>query len=479
MGLKRKAIRNIGVITVTQISGRVIRILTTIILARLLLPYDFGIVAIGLLIVEFLQQFKDFGIGAAVIQKKDQIEEALNTALTLRIILSVILFLIAILFAPVMAMFFEEPSVTDIARVVAIVIIIGSVSFAPEIMLVKDIMFKKIGAIEVLRAVTYSVISISLALNGFSYWSLVYGALFSQLFSAIALWIIAPLRIKISFNKKVAKEIFNFGKFVFGANLVVFAIMNVDNALIGKVLSISVLGYYVLAYRWGLWSTYLTQIISRVTFPTYAKIQEQIKKLRYGYLKTAEYVGFMSFPLAFGLSAVASIFIPVIVGTKWNPAVPALEILCIFGVFEILIMIAAQILLAVGKPSITFKASVVRFVIIIAFIYPVMKWQDILGVAILVTIATFVQAFLMNIEVCKITDTSLLSLIQSIAPSMICSLLLFIVIFLCKLLLPATLLVLLALVGLGVIIYVTSLYLITKGEIIIKIKEITGAFKSK
>jgi PST family polysaccharide transporter/lipopolysaccharide exporter len=167
------------------------------------------------------------------------------------------------------------------------------------------------------------------------------------------------------------------------------------------------------------------------------------------------------------------------VGDKWLPSIPALEVLCIFGVFEILIMISAQILLAVGKPSVTFYTSIVRLIIILIFIYPIIIWQGILGVAILVTISTLIQAILMNNEVCNITQTSWLNLIQKIAPALISSLIMFLAIFLIKIVLPSTFFTLIILIGLGILIYVISLYIISKGKIIENIKEITSAFKTR
>jgi O-antigen/teichoic acid export membrane protein len=479
MKLKQKAIRNIGIVLVTQLFSRIIRIITGIILIRLLLPFDFGIVAIGLLFSEILLYFKDFGIGAAVIQRKKQVQETLNTAFTMRIILSIILFFIALIIAPLMASFYEQAVIAIIIQILAITILIESIGFAPKVMLAKEIIFKKIGIMEVLRTLVYAITAIYLAISGFSYWSMVYGTTLSIVVYNIGLWVIAPQKIKLTFNKKIAKEIFGFGKYAFGAGLLMFTIMNFDNAFIGKVLSLTILGYYLLAYRWSLWATYLSNIIRSVLFPTFSKIQDNIKALKNGYLKTINFISMVSSPIALGLSGIASIFVPIIAGEKWNPAIATLEILCIFGLFESLTGIGIEIFYSRGKPSVAFNTILIQLILIIIFIYPVTLWKGILGIGILVTFTAFFRFVIVTHLITKELRFSWIEFIRNVAPALISALIMFIVLLVSKLFLPVNLIALLLLVGLAILVYVGCLYMITKGELKEYIKELQTAIKRK
>jgi O-antigen/teichoic acid export membrane protein len=394
-------------------------IITSVVLARLLLPSDFGTITIAYIFLGAMNLFTELGFGSAVIHRKEKIEEALGTSFTINLIISVLLFIVIILIAPFIASFYDEPTITNVLRVLSIGIIISSFQFVPSVYFRKNLQFRKMAIPTVLSGLTNSVISITLAYFDFGVWSLVYGSLASTCVNVGTLLFLCPCKPKITFNKDIATELFVFGKYLFVANIIVFINLHIDSAVGGKLLGLTALGYYYLAYRWGTFSERIIGITEKVMFPTYAKMQDDIPKLRKGYLKLLKYVSIMTFPMSLGLFAIATEFVMVVLGEKWIPSITPMRILCIFGLFSTIASTTGSVFTAVGKPKLVRDLSFLMTIVIIVLIYPMITGFGIIGLSLTVTIGAVLSAIAASHYLLKVLDMDFISYVDAIKPSFI------------------------------------------------------------
>lgn len=408
MTLTQKTAKNIGIIFLATIFNRVVRFISKIILARLLLPADFGLVALGSLAIETLNLFRDVGMGSALIYQKKQVKEAANTAFILIPIIAVILFITAYFIAPFVAAFFGELAVTEIVRILAIVLIIGSLGSVPATLLEKELNFKKAVIPQIASTIVYAIVAISLALNGFGFWSLVYGALASSFGNLITIWCVSPWRPEFRFNKQAAMELVGYGKHILGVGILVFLATNLDDAIVGKILGMSALGMYTIAYSISnLPATNITHLINRVMFPTYSALQDDKERLKIAYVKTLKYVSLLSIPLAFGIIAIAHDFVYVILTEKWIPTIALIQILCFYGLVRAIGAATGDIFKAIGKPRLLTFFTAIPLIIFIIFVIPVIEYYGLVGICILVTISEAVSVTFAFMKVNRILEISL------------------------------------------------------------------------
>lgn len=385
VSLKSTTIRNLGVIAGLQAFVSVLNAVTMIVLARLLAPIDFGIIAIAGFFIGFVGQFGDFGMGAAVIQRKDRVQESLQTGATLRFILGLVIFIIAFVSAPLIANLFSTPQATDVIRVLSITFVLGSFGFIPNNSLAKNLEFGKLAIASSVGAIVTSGVSIGLAFAGFSYWSIVYGSVLAVVATLLTLYLISPWKISWKLDRGLAKELFAFGIHVFIMVLMVFLIITLDNAAIGVALGAVALGFYYVAYRWAtVFANFLTHMVNRVMFPTYAKVQEDDARLRRGYFQTLEVISLIGAPLYIGFFAVVPEFVIFILGDKWETSIVVMRILCMFGLIRVILQPAGDLFLAKGKSKWLSVTNAVNLLIMIIFLYPAILWAGIEGVALLV-----------------------------------------------------------------------------------------------
>lgn len=432
MLLKQKTTRNIGIIAGVEVFSKVLGTITSIVLARLLLPSDFGLIAIVYLLLAAIGLFSELGFGAAIIQRKDRIEEALNTGFTINLILSGFLFIAAIILAPLWAAFYNDSNITLVTMVLAISIIITSFEFVPSTRLRKDLMFKKFAIVGIASSLTNSCIAIYLAFVGWGYWSLVYGALASSAVKLLMLYKVSPWKPRFIFDKQIAKELFGYGKHLFAATIIIFINTNIDNAIGGKMLGLTVLGYYYIAYRWGNFSYLISGMTERVMFPTYAKIQGDIPRLQRWYLKILKYVSMLTFPISLGLFTIAPEFVVVVLGVKWASSIVPMQILCFYGLFLSLSGTTGSVFTAVGKPKLVRNLSFLGMVIILIFIYPMIFFYGLIGLCIVVTAAIILGAIAACYYLLDVLEIKLIDYINTLKPTFISTITALVVTFLIK-----------------------------------------------
>jgi PST family polysaccharide transporter len=408
MSLAKKAAHGLAWVALSNFITRILDFITKLILARLLLPSDFGLVAIGLLVVNTLRLFQNLGFEAALIYRKDDKEyKAANTAFILILITGTILFVLAYFSSPIVAMIFNNATVEPVVKVLAFTFIIFSFGAVPSTLLEKELEFKKKVLPETLAVLGHAAVAITLAILGYGVWSLVFGQVASSIISVVLIWIVSDWRPTFTFDMRVARELFDYGKYIVGASVVIFLVTNIDDAFVGRMLGMSALGFYTVAYMIAnLPATQVTHLVGRVMFPTYSKLQTMEYVLKETYIRTFQLVTFISIPISGFIFILAPEIVIVLLGDKWMPMVPALRVLCVFGATRSFRATFGPVFQAAGKPIIITRLASINLVLMLVIIYPLTLKLGILGAAIAVVVPILVTSIPAIKEIVSISKIS-------------------------------------------------------------------------
>jgi len=375
-----------------QVANRLFGLTRTIVLARVLSPNDFGLFGIALLALSALNTFSQTGFQQALIQKKGDIRPYLDTAWTVQVIRGVVLAGILFGIAPYVASFFGEPAAALLLRVLGLSAVfqgftnIGVVHFQKELEFHKRFIYMFSGTLADLG------VAISAALILRNAWALVFGLLAGNFVRMVVSYFIRLYRPRLGFDKQQFKQLFGFGKWILASSVIMFLVTQGDGILVGKLLGMSALGFYQLAYRISnMPVTEITQVISQVTFPAYSKLQDSVSKLRSAYFNVLQLTAFISMPLAGLVFVLAPDFTKIFLGKKWLPMVPAMQVLGFLGAIRAIGATLGPVYNAKGRPDYPAKFNLVRLVFVMILISPLTIHFGIVGTALTVLLATFVQ----------------------------------------------------------------------------------------
>lgn len=370
-----------------RITDRVFQLIRTIILARLLSPKDFGLFGIALLVLSMLETFTESGFQHALIQKKGETRIFLDTAWTIGLIRGFTIAAIVFFLAKPASVFFDAPTAEPILRVIGASIILHSLTNIAALYFQKELEFQKYFKYQFIGTIVDVAVAITSALLLKSVWALVFGLLAGNLARCIMSYIIEPYKPKISFKISQAKDLFSFGKWVLGSNIVAFLVVQGDDFFLGKVLGATALGFYQMAFQFANLPASEIGLLSRVAFPTYSKLQDNLSKLKGAYLKMVRFVAFLTIPLTGGMFILAPQFTQIFLGEKWMLMVMALRILAISVMIKTIVATGSALYNAVGRPKFSFITILSTLMVLAAFIYPLTMLWGLTGTACAVLIS--------------------------------------------------------------------------------------------
>jgi lipopolysaccharide exporter len=381
-----------------------LRILKLIIVARFLAPHDFGLFGIALLAMSALETFSQTGFQTALVQKKGDIAPYLDTTWTVSIIRGACLFFILFISAPSIALFFKTPEASLIIRVVGATLCVGSFVNSGIVYFQKELEFNKQFLYRLATTLADFIVVAVAAVVWKNVWALVFGLLAGSLAGLVASYMIHPYRPRFRLDVSKTRELFGYGKWVFGSAVLIFLITQGDDVFVGKVLGATMLGFYQMAYRISnMPATEITHVISQVTFPAYAKIQDDVLRLREAYLKVLQLTAFLSFPIAGLIFVLAPDFTRIFLGERWMPMVPAMQVLVVWGFIRSIGATTGPVFFSMGKPEITTKLQLILLILLSIFIYPFsIKW-GIFGTSLAVLSATLIPNFVAFFLMIKMT----------------------------------------------------------------------------
>lgn len=380
-----------------RILSHILSMTKLIILCRLLDPDDFGLLGVATLSIGVLLSFSEIGLRQALIQKKDNIESYLDLAWTINIIRGLVLFLVMFIVSPFIADFFNRLDAVVIIRVIAVSLIFNGFANIGVVYFAKELEFHKKFILEIAGTIVGVVVVIVLAFIYRNVWALVFGMLFSSFTRCVMSYILHSYRPKLSFDFVKFRELWRFGKHFFWIKIFKYICLHGDDIFLGKFLGTTFLGYYQQAYRVGtLVAIEIGDKIAEISFPVFSKLQNNIEKIRGGFLKSIQVSSLVVYPVSGGLIVLAYEFTGLVLGEKWLPMVPAMQLLCILGTIKC--MQWASVFMALGRPDIMTKLTFLRLMIIATTIYPLAVKFGMTGVAfcvLLPSLATHPIAFYM------------------------------------------------------------------------------------
>lgn len=377
---------------------RGIGVLKMMVLARILSPHDFGVIGAALLAINCLGVFSDVGIGAALIQKKDIDRKDLDTAWTMTIFRGIALFGLLFAAAGPLASYFSQPDLKNVFRVIAACFFLEGFTNIGILFFQRDIDFKHKARLDVVSDLAGSISSVLLALILKDFWALVYSSVLWRLIYFGLSFRLHPYRPRLCWDRKRAAHLIHFGKHVFWISIVTFVVTNGDDALVGRLLGLDLLGYYTMAYAIAnLPVTSLCETLGRISFPVYSQMQDDRKRVREAFQRVFEAVLMILLPLTALIIMLAEDFISVFLGGRWLPMAGALKVLCLLGLFRGLSNVIAPVHLAVNRPDIQSRNKTVELILFLLLIYPLTTRWGIIGAGWAVS-AAYLVGLIMDVE---------------------------------------------------------------------------------
>jgi len=387
--MKRAVLRGVAWVGGAMFMVRAVRYVALLILGGLLSPRDFGLFAAVHVVVDGLALLQGFGIGHALIYRKEETAEAADTSFFLSIGIGLVLVVLAWVSAPAVERFYGERGLADLFRAVSIVLVIRSVLMVPFRLFEKALDFKKKLAPAIAGSATYLAVALSLAYRGAGVWSLVGGEIASVLSETVAYWIVSPWRPRLRFRPDLAQQDLSFGWVVLGGSALIFAFRNVDRIVLSRLVGSGGLGLYAFAFSLAnLPATFLVRVLNTVLFPSYSSLGEDRKEQSALFMRATSYTAAGGILYAVGLIVFGRYFLTSMYGDKWLGAVVPLYALAAFSVFRSLSALVGDLLVGMGRPNVFRALNALQLAVAAAGVYAGARLGGILGVAIVMAVAS-------------------------------------------------------------------------------------------
>ena len=421
--LPQKMVQGGAYLSSLKVIGKILSLIRLVIIGRILAPSDFGLMGIALLTMSAIETFSKTGYREALIQKKEDIKGYLNTVWTVLIIRGFIIFIIIYLLAPYASLFFHSPAVVPIIQVLGFAFFFEAFNNIGVVFFHKELEFNKVFIHRFVGISTNFIVAVIAALTLRSVWALVLGLLAEKIVSIIVSYIIHPYRPRFSKDIEKARELFGFGKWILGSSIFGFIGEHIDDIFVGRVLSATALGFYQMAYRISnMLETEITQVITSVAFPAYAKLQNQPIRLQKAYFRIMRLTMVISIPITVGMVFLAPEFTWIFLGEKWMPMVVVMQLLAVAGLVKSIISTGSPLFTGSGYPNYQFYMQLIRGWTIIIVIYPLIVYAGISGAALGVILSMMGMLIIWYPLSQKITRVSWKIYFSALWPPLFCSL---------------------------------------------------------
>lgn len=338
--------------------NKIFTLLVFIVLARLLDPKDFGLIAFAMLFIDYLNSFSGQGLDMAVIQRKEITDQHLNAAFWINVLSAAILALLLYIAAPFIERYFAEDGVATILRVLTIIFLFNSLIRVQVAIMLRNYQFKQLAICGFASSICGGATGVIFALKGYGAWSLVFQLVTSMVISVLLLWRAAIWRPSLTFSVKAAKELYRFAIKAFYDQQLTFASKRIDEAMIAIFLGTTLLGYYSVAKKLFETAVELTYgVLSKVLVTVYSKTQDDIASIIEKTRKVSILMAAVSFPI-FVLASVASQEVVLLLfSEKWRLASIPYAILMLSGLFMLTPSLLHPIFNAIGRPVVPLKLN--------------------------------------------------------------------------------------------------------------------------
>ncbi len=359
------------------------------IFANILDPKDFGLLGYTTITMSIFSIFTETGHKAFLIIKKNSSQNLQDAAWTIGLIRGIVLNVITFFAAPLVALFFNAPSVTSLIQLTSFNFTLISLINIKIINFHKQLDFKKDFFFQTISNLVDLIVSLILIIILRNLWAIIIGKMAAALVKTTLSYVIIPYIPRLRFKYSEFHEIWSMGKWLFGGSIINYLSSEGDDLFVGKYLGPELMGLYRFAYN--LSNMYLTEIgsvISKVTFPSYVIIKDESNRLRDAYEKSLKIISLISFFVSCFIFLFSKHFITIFLKPAWHPMIPTMQILATWGIFRIFGTTAGPLFNAIGKPKISFYGLLIRLSFMILLIYPLTNIWGINGTALTVLISS-------------------------------------------------------------------------------------------
>ena len=389
-----------------------------IVLARLLLPKEFGLIGIVTVFVAIANAIVDSGFTNALIREENPTQKDYSTVFYFNLLVGIVLYVLLYLLSPIISDFFIQPQLTQLIRVLSIVLIVNAFSIVQRVVLNRNLNFKLLMIINIISSLISGGLAILLAFNGFGIWSLAIRIVALQVIQTVLLISFNRWIPTITFSVESFKRLFGFGWKLLVSSIIDTTYNNLYYMIIGKIYTPTDLGYYTNAQKLrDVAVTSISNSIQKVTYPVLSKIQNDENILRESYRKVTKSAVYINFPIMLGLAVVGNKIIPILFGSDWAPSTPFFVILCVSGMLYPLQALNLNILQVKGRTDLFLKLEVAKKIIsVILIAIAVIIQVGIIGLIWVMFINSVISFFINSHYSKKIINYSTWQQIKDITP---------------------------------------------------------------
>ena len=417
--LKEKVAGGVAWSIAEKVGSMLLQMVVSIVVARLLVPEDFGVMAILTFFTALALVMVDSGFSQTLIRKEDPSPEDYRSVFAFNIAVSVVLYGILVAAAPAVARYYELPIIADIAPVLFLLLPINALCAVQNTIFTREFRFRLLSQATFAASLVAGGVAIAMALAGCGVWSLVGQRIATLAVKTLILWIRSDWRPSLRFTMKPVREMAPFSFRLLTTDLISSIYNNISQMFIGKIYSADALGFFNQAQKFkDLPLTSAMQSVQSVTYPALSQIGDQREKFAESYRQVLMVVAFMLFPVMVGITAVAEDLFALLLGEKWMPTVPYLQILCLTGLFQPLAMIAYNVLKVKSDGGIILRLEIAKkalMTLILALTIP----HSIKAVAWGLVVISFCEFAINFVASMRYTALSGWRMVRTLLPTMI------------------------------------------------------------
>jgi len=380
--LKNKSLFGGAVMMLAQIVRLFMQLAATAILARLLTPADYGLVAMVAAVTGFMVMFQDMGLTMATVQRADINHGQISTLFWINIGFSLCLVFVAVLIAPLIAKFYGEPRLIFITMVLSSSFLFGGLAAQHQALLNRQMRLKIFSQIQIISVAAGYLTGVAFALNGAGYWSLVAIQVVTPMVNAIGVWVASGWVPRLPVRGAGTRQMLKFGMHVSGFSFANYFAQNMDKVLLGRYCGNVDLGLYTKAYQLMMLPMANIKVpLTQVALPALSNLQKDKLAFRAYYLELLRFVAFISMPLAVFMFVCADNIIGVLLGGQWGKAIVIFQVLALFSFIQPVMSTTGIVLVSLGQTKRYLQLGVIRSLVVVVTFCVAVKWGAI-GIAV-------------------------------------------------------------------------------------------------
>lgn len=391
----------------------------TITLARLLAPDDFGLIAMVAVFTGFAGLLADFGLGSALIQKKDVTEVHYSTVFWTNLVLGFFFTGLILISSDWIAAFYERQELSLIAKILSLQFVLAAIRLVPSERLAKELHFGYIAIANLMGMLLAGALAIYMALEGYGVWALVWQSVVSTLVTTVVTCLAGRWTPQFIFSFRALKELFSFSVYLFGTQMIQYGARTVDKLLAGRYLGGDAVGVLERAQTLVLFPLRnISHVVGNVMFPALSLVQDDLARIRKVYLRSTQAIALVTFPMMLGMIAVADNFIIGVLGEQWVQMVPIIRILCIAGIASSIVTITGSVYLSQGASRLQFRVNLVTRPIAIVGVVVGLPW-GLIGIAVGSVVAVLINTYITLSRAGPLIELRLLDLLKALLPTLV------------------------------------------------------------